>query len=638
MINLRGEAVIKDLAVSFEKAKRQFPDIVQDNYRLKEGLYLRINPEESWQTQIAALEQNHLVIWAKEEEYSKLDLLQWFKQRDYWSSTLNSNKSVDNKKQVHSNNPFSLFVKQDVFLEEKKDAKFNMSQNIERYLEATESEQVKQKWNDLIPGKKKGEDPLSFFQNSVYASALEYLDSPARLQWITQITQWYDNNVQSLTDFIRTLTFKNYVKLFFTLDGFPASESPSCEQMYAYEYDLYLIPKIYNSNDYNQIVADELTGLPSYDMTMNSKKPFLEHKTMRVEAPDRVPLKQALLAKEATEWLAATKPKYSTNKLGYETGFVPGTKRTQPEGTFHVYMDGKYDELHSFENVPFPAAVSVDVEWLNILQVHEKSKDNPKDEEWYLKFYQPIQSVETLQKTISSRFFRGRMNGQILFDEPGVKTKEFTGVMAALFLQSRQAFHDWFSKGTTLSLHGIFAQVTLRLIEEQLLYVESSRLSDLADAMNLRLSIIKMLGEKGGTSMADRIQHTHSSLSGKLAANGVVGCANDEEFYFLAGQLARYLTNQSETQKKTGNMFESFLRARNGKQLKKRLDEAYMLYKHKIQLQNRKFNAAFSMVMGYITEQVNEGDARELLLAGLFANNLMYEKKDEGADSDGEEN
>lgn len=626
--------MIKDLVAGFQKAQHQHPSIIQDNYKLKEGIYIRLKADQSWEQQSAAFEQNHLIIRVKEDEPQNVDLLKWFKIRDYSSSLVEMNKSVDPKKQVHGNNPYTLFVKRDVYLGLKQDVKSTMTENIERYLSAVSANQVKQKWVELIPsikrnGVKKKEnqevdskEASHLFQDSETTEALTYLDNYSRLQWIEQITQWYRNNATQLTVFIEQLAFKNYVKLFFTLDSPPTSDSLSCEQIYKYEYILYTIPKIYNSNDYNQVVNEELIGLPSFDMTMNSKKPYMEHRTMRIEAPDRVPIKQAMLAKETAEWLAVARPKYSTNKFGYESGFVTLAGISTIEGTLHVYMDGKDNELHGFENVPFPPTVSYDVKWFNFLQL----KDRDKGQDGDLKYYGTIQDAEMLQKMISSKFFRGRMNVQfVLNDPPDVKNKEFTAVMVALFLQSRQGFHDWFFKGTTISIRTIFANVTLRLLEEQLLHVESSWMPDLADAFNLRLSINSLLDEEGGgNQMADRIESTVARLSDKLVGDEIVICSSDEEFYFMSGQLAYYLIYQSEAKNKKGNMYEPFLRARNGQQLKKRLEEAYMLYKHGISLNHRKFNHAFSMVMGYEPEQTNEGNARELFLAGLFADNLLF--------------
>ena len=625
--------MIKDLVVGFQQAQQQFPSIVQDNYKLKEGIYIRLNLEQTWEEQSATFEDNHLINHVKEDAPHNAKLLEWFKRRDYYGSLVSMNKSVDTKKQVHSNNPFSLFVKREVFLGEKEGNNTTLAEDIERYLLATDVEQVRQKWLELIPNEKrtavkekgKGQEKtdkalealpegLQFFTMSQYAEALAYVNGPSRKQLTERISHWYADNLEQLTEFIAKLSFKNYVKLFFTLDFSATSDHPTCEQLYAFEYLLYTVPKIYNCNNYNQIVSEELVGLPSFDMTMNSKKPFMEHKTMRIVAPDRVSLQQAIQAKEAIE-LLATQPKYETNRLGYDSVFAPPSGDS-PQGSFHIYMDGKYNELFGFENIPFPPTLSFNVEWLNSLQLRDLEGD--------LKYYQPIHNAEALQKAISGRFFRGRMNKSFILNEPDVKNKEFTAIMVSLYLQSRQAFHDWFYKGTTISLRPIFAKVTLRLLEEQLLHVDTSRRPDLADAFNLRLSIESFLDEEGGKrNMADRIEKTVALVRAKLTGEGMVVCSNDDEFYFMTGQLANYLLNRSKAQKKTGDIYEPFLRAKNGQHLKRRLEDAYMLYKHEIKVDYQKFNRAFSMVMGYVPEQGNEGSSRELLMAGLFADNLF---------------
>jgi len=623
--------------VGFHQAQQQFPSTLQDNYKLKEGLYIRLNPDKTWEEQVTKFEENHLIIRYKENEPTNTDLLNWVKQRDYYSSLVAINKSVDAEKQVHSNNPLALFVKRDVFLGEKPALKYTMAQNVDRYVESTSAERICGNWSKLIPSVKNGgkksikkkvdqaaddfPEGLDYFKASDYAEALAYVNTPKRLQLIEGIALWYRNNLAQLTEHIAKQDFKNYVKLFFTIDS-------TCEQMYRFEYELYTIPKIYNKNDYNQIVHGELVGLPSLDMSMNSEKPFMEHKTMRVEAPDRVSLEQAMLTKDVAEWLG-TRPNGGIDRFCYQSGFRPPTVDVQeyssPEGMFHVYWNNRDKEIHAFENVPFSPALSVNVEWLNILQ--------RKDFDGNLKYYGNLSNVDALQKAISGKFFRGRLSGSFMTNEPDVKKKDFTAIMIALYLQSRQAFYDFLYKGTNVSLRGIFAKVTLRLLEEQLIHVESGGLlSGLADAFNLRLSIEILINEKGGRDMADRIEGTLASLRGKLSGDAIAVCSNDDEFYFMAGQLAYYLLSQSKGDKKSGEMFEPFLRAKNGQHLKKRLEEAYMLYKHAISLGHRKFNHAFSMVMGYVPEQGSEGSSRELLLAGIFAENLLFEKSVKGVE------
>jgi len=212
--------LIRDLAVGFQKAQEEFPAIIQDNYRLKEGIYIRLDLTKSWENQSTAFEQNHLTIVRKEEVQTS-ELLNWFKCQDYASSLIDMNKSVDPKKQVHSNNPLALFMKREVFLEEKQEAKFTVAENIERHLLAASNESVRQKWLEMLPqAKRKTSQGLDFFQNSEYAEALAYLESTGRRKLVEQIAEWYIANRKELTAFVGQLPFKNYVKLFFT---FPAA-------------------------------------------------------------------------------------------------------------------------------------------------------------------------------------------------------------------------------------------------------------------------------------------------------------------------------------------------------------------------------------------------------------------------------
>lgn len=604
--------MIKDLAESYRRARTVFPTLLQDNLALKDGLYLRLNVDQNWGDQAQNFDQNHVIIAQKESDSQNVELLDWFKSQDYLSSLIDMQKPMDPKKQMHSNNPFTLFVKRDVFLGEKADAKFTMLQNISRFLRATQKDSVKQKWLDLNPNKKN----LDYLNASEYSLLLQYLETVERANWIEQIERWYKENLPSLTNFIQSIKFSNYVKLFFDVSHFDLGDDLTRDIVMANEYKLYTIPRIFNKNDYNQMLDNEPFGLSNFNMSMNAKKPFLEHKTMRIIVPDRVPILQALLVKEASEWLLSKK-KFTMHQLGYESGIV-SAQGELPEGSFHVFVEGKDNEIQSFENVPFPPGVLVTVKWMNILQL--------KDHEGRLKDYSATE--DALQKTISNSFFHGRLNGQFLTNvPPDVKTSEFTALMQVLYLQSRQAFYDWLYKGTTLSLRPMFASITLRLIEEQLLHVKSVSLFDLADALNLRWSIMILLNEKGAKPMTDQIQATITSLRVRLAGDEQAFCDNDSEFYFLAGQLGYYLVSRSKvaSDKKTGELLEPFLRAKDGHQLKKRLEENYSLYKHDIRLGYQKFNRAFAMVLGYETN-ADHNYAREFLLAGIFADNLFYEK------------
>ncbi|ARF67743.1 hypothetical protein B7C51_07715 [Paenibacillus larvae subsp. pulvifaciens] len=628
--------MLKDMAESYQLAVQKFPNLIFDQHMLKEGLYLRLRVDKSWEEQSEAFEGNHLIIQPKEEQHPEnVDLYDWFTRRDYYSSLVAMNKPVDSNKQIHSNNPFALYVKREVFLGEKS-GKFSMQENVTRFLNITYPDEVKRKWKELLPaGKVKNtQDIETFFMQTEYADALHYLTSDFRQKWMERITRWYASNLNALTGFLRQIPFKNYVKLYFTTDFPTSSDQLPCEQLYAYEYTLYTIPKISNKNDYNQMIKGTIFGLPSFNINMNGKKPFLKHRTMRVQVPIRVSLEQAMLIKQTAEWLMS-KPKYITNKFAYTSDFT-FERSIEPEGTFHIYVDGKDNEVVSFENVPFPSEFNLCIYQKNILQL--------RDHEGNLKPDKELKSTEEVQKTISSSFFRGRMSGQFLYDEPKAKSNDFTSVMAALFMQSKQAFHDWLFKGTAISLRPLFSRLTLRLLEEQLLYVEPAQQSQnkkvldlrwLADAFNLRLCIADYLNKEGSRTMTNRITEVMTSLKQKFSQDGMSVCGNDDEFYFLTGQLAFYLKSQSETQNKTGDLLSPFLVAKRSEQLKKKLEDAYILHKHKIKLNHAKFNKAFSNIFGYKPDGHElTGDAREMFLAGLFADNWFYEKPEKKKNDD----
>ena len=106
-------------------------------------------------------------------------------------------------------------------------------------------------------------------------------------------------------------------------------------------------------------------------------------------------------------------------------------------------------------------------------------------------------------------------------------------------------------------------------------------------------------------------------------------CENDDEFFFLSGQLAYYLLFQSEADKKTHGLVEPFLRSKTAQNLKKQLAFVYDSYKHAILFENKKFNNAMSAVQGYSTENDFRSN-QDMFLAGLMTKNIFYIKKEQG--------
>lgn len=112
-----GDEMIYDILEIFKKEYEQKGDkLILDNYILKDGLYVKVNKDESVEYYITKTVK-------KEKIFQTLDGLQannifdWFKERDYYSGYLNSNKAFDDKK-IHNINYLSFFVKVESFNEQ----------------------------------------------------------------------------------------------------------------------------------------------------------------------------------------------------------------------------------------------------------------------------------------------------------------------------------------------------------------------------------------------------------------------------------------------------------------------------------------------------------------------------------------
>ena len=102
-----------------------------------------------------------------------------------------------------------------------------------------------------------------------------------------------------------------------------------------------------------------------------------------------------------------------------------------------------------------------------------------------------------------------------------------------------------------------------------------------------------------------------------------------EEFYYLCGQVARYLINQSKQNDKTGSLLEPFLKINESQRLKEIIKITYFKYKHAISLNFVKFNNAMSLIMAYDeNEKLSLSKNMDSFLIGVLSDNIFYMKKD----------
>jgi CRISPR-associated protein Csh1 len=597
-------------------------NVILDNYVLKNGVYFKLDINKPIE-QIG--EDEFLIVNNREDNVSKPELYKWFKVRDYYSGVLNDdmNKAIDlPAKKIHSTNYLTLFIKKDVFPNsgDKKALTIDdLRKRIEGYFNALEKGE--EKFLEIYVGSNYTKSRLTReekeeFLQTYFKSEVEYIRSTNRVDAIKRHKQYLLDRLCEIVAFVNKFSdkheFSNYIKIFFNQDI----------NIYEKESKIYTIPRIFNVNDYNLFTNQGILGLPSNNITTNSKKPFLLLRTMQCHVPFRSSAIDVEVTKNFLTWLK--KQDYKGIKLDYDYKFdgTPTHKRENAYFNVHIDQSGVIDD---FDNIPFDVP-KLEFKFENVLLMTKKSEDGIN------RIVLPTEIIDDfsrLQEVVNECFFNFRMKGYLKSEELSIKVTEFTRTMEVLFLSSREAFYDFFTKGISISLKNMINKLSRELIDEQIkCTVKGFNLNRMRKAFNLRISFLKYFNIKGGTEMADKIHEIMERLSTKLPSTQTVVCESDEEFYFTAGQLAYYIMQQSKSHNKNFGIFEPFLIVKNPTLLKRKLAEMFEIYKHAISIQNIKFKNAFGMVMGYEPEVKMTDHMKDLFLAGLLSNNIFYTKNE----------
>ena len=191
----------------------------------------------------------------------------YFRAFDYYSNLVDMNKPMDPKKTIHSNQIYSFFIKKESIRENKLTKAI-----IEGY-----------KKNLLNPEEKyNSKEGKELYKN--IAEKLPKIEKDI----VEDIFTWIEENIN--VNLLETDNKKDYLKIFFVEDDLDRSL-----ELFRNEHKRYLIPNIFNSNDYNKRIGETIYGLSNNNMGLNAKKTFLENKTRRISTPYLVDTDEILL-------------------------------------------------------------------------------------------------------------------------------------------------------------------------------------------------------------------------------------------------------------------------------------------------------------------------------------------------------
>ncbi|CAA6825076.1 MAG: CRISPR-associated protein, Csh1 family [uncultured Sulfurovum sp.] len=468
-------------------------------------------------------------------------------------------------KKIHNINYLSLFVKIESFISDDAKKRLNPNAIKEQYKSLCNYEKFK---------KPKEKEILKTFQ--------EQLSDRERRKDIIKKYRWIENNIDSVVVLAKEHEVKNYIKIFF--------DEPI--ERYQEESEIYYAIKIFNDISFSQKIEDKVYGLSDSNMGLNSKKPYLEQKTRKEKAPFFIKKEDALLAKQFFDWLR----------------FQNFMDKSPLGSDFFINRDFRDKALIiDFDHVPLKIdRLKGPIVIKNHLLI-KKGKVLIEDER--------IVYLNILEDKVDEVLY----NRQLKNNYYGEVYKKLDNKFAGFIYSTRDAMVDYFKKYDDRAFYQVIEKYTTHLAIEHLV---RSRFLLAGLSLNIKFSLrkkgedtmnIKEMQEK----MIDRIEDAdYTELS-------------VEEFFYIAGQMARYLTTQSEAYQKNGDMLEAYLRANSASKLKRVIESEYFKYKHKISLGYVKFNNAMSLIMSYEgNEKLSLSKNMDSFLVGALSENVFYMKRE----------
>jgi len=375
---------------------------------------------------------------------------------------------------------------------------------------------------------------------------------------------------------------KMYLKVFFDEDI----------AKYKEESEIYFALKIFNDNKYSVYANNLIYGLSNSNMGLNSKKPYLENKTRKLSTPFMLTNENARLNKIFFDWLYFQdyKNQYPLQKNIFIT----------------KYSDNGQAVINDFDYIP----LKIDrLEEPIVIKNHLRLKHGKaliEDEK--------IEYLNILEDKVDEILY----NRQLKNNYYGEVYKKLDNRFASFIYSTRDAMSRYFKKYDDRGFYIVIKKYATYLAIEHL--VRSWFL--LAGlSLNLKFSLLEYKGEE----VMD-IKKMQESIKSNIKKGTEYQSLEDEEFFYLCGQVVKYLLQQSESYQKSGDMLEPFLKAKNIQKLKDEIKFTFLKYKHKIGLNHIQFNNALALITAYDSDKKFDMDS---FLVGVLSENVFYMKNEE---------
>lgn len=571
--------------------ERESEQFLIDNYVPKDGFYVIVSDHEGQfridETIEIRYDKKQDILMGQSNPRIH-DIRFW----DYHSVVLDTQKVIKDKK-IHSNNYLTFFMKAE-----------NLTNN--RVPESSINE-----YFDRL------KDPYIKYSNKKSSAIYQDIESklqPIDTELLERIRQWV---IEKLSRFSTMgINFQNgdYFKIFFK----------NSRELYMQESIRYLVPNIYNSNDYNISIEDRILGLPNNNMGMNSDKPYLENKSRGSIYPYLLDSEEVMLQKKMFDYLSCLAAIGKNNiYVDVDNMKILALKNgEQLDSDFSgIYLRIKKDietaiiDMDTVNHYRYRLPSTFVLQ--NIVQVdlHDTKAD-------LLKYYdRPIDKLSGMQEIINVIWFDKYLTNNYSTEPKDLPIK-MDSVLKYNLLMARNQLSNWFYKGESTGRGKLLKRVSTSIVLNN---IRKGNYNKASHQFNLGCTLNDYFN-KGERTMENVVKNdVVQNLRMKINSSDTDSYANDKEYYFAIGQMINYFISLNKGNNKAHNLANPFFIVANDMILKNKLRTMFVRYNYAISTKSKRFNNLYEMIEKYIpTGNVDQ----DMMIAGYLSNSLIYEKEE----------
>lgn len=578
----------------FKKNLDEDPDMVMRGYIPKDGKYYLVTMKEEGFWQVSP---SFKIKYNKKEKKIENQPLNYsfIRDLDFNSNLLNMNKSMDNKKAIHSSNYYSFFFKENSYED-------NINKEaIERYF--------------LIL-----KNPLKKYKDkrakNLYLENEEKL-GPVDIEEAEKIEKWLIENINRKELFDIDASSKDYFKIFFVYE-----DEEKTKKAYQREQDRYLLTNLFNKNKYNIEVDGMTFGVSDDNLGINDKKPYLENLSRKVKQPYLISADMAKLQNLFFSYLSSS-VKRGNNRIYFNTGnkeisfeknknFIGFELFLYPEKNEAAILD--YN-IYSKDLDDIEIKINQCIE--EYLPENAKAEDFSKREEKY----GLITEKNTLLNKIDSVFFYNYYQRN-KYNLENLNIKELNFKMIILNYGKSLEFAIINNKNKEI------VRILDRLLEDSIKYsLVNDYKTKAITQFNYYLSLKEYYEKK-----EENYMDFQENMKRKLESAGDISLEGDEEIFFAVGQVLRKLLNYSNIGDKNLTFIRNFLGGQKTSRIIENLEHLLVTYAHNISAKDVRLNRAVSQILVHKFDNKKAED--RWIIAGFLEESYLYGKKL----SEGEEN